>query len=174
MNRSELEERLNLRVGATIFPEQDQAIERVLNELKERCPTQFILLADISGQLVSTSGERGPIDLVALSSLIAGDMAASQEIAKMTGQYQNYQMVLRECPQSNSFIVEAGRYLVLFVRVSTDVPIGWARLLIQETGRQIAEIMSITPDQVDDLSLGLSEQNLSDAVGDALDSLWAG
>ena len=31
MNREELEERLNLRVGATIFPAQDQAIERVLN-----------------------------------------------------------------------------------------------------------------------------------------------
>ena len=174
MDKSELEGQLNLRVGATIFPSQDQAIERVLVDLKEHCPAQFILVADVSGQLVSTQGERGPADLVALSALIAGDLAASQEIARLTGQYQSHQLVLREGQMSSTFLVEAGRFLVLFVRVSSEVPLGWARLMILEAGRQIGEIMAAPPDLVEEMHLDLGEKNLSDAVGDLLDSMWAG
>lgn len=179
MQTDNLHDQLNLRVGVTIYPSQDKAIDLALAALQERCPAQFILLADTSGQLVSTQGERGALDLVALSSLIAGDLAASQEIARLTGQYQNCQLVLREGRQSNSFIVEVGRYLVLFVRVSTDVPLGWARLLIQETSAQIAEIMAATPDLADEMSReagieDISKAGFSDAVGDALDSLWTG
>ena len=109
--------------GVTLFPSQDQAIDRVLNELKQKCPAQFVLLAEVSGQIISALGERGEINLVALGSLVAGDLAASQEIARLTDQYQNYQLILREGPKTNTFISEAGSHLVLFVRVDRETPI---------------------------------------------------
>ena len=164
---------LRLRVGITIYPSHDKAIERVLNELLQHCPARFVLLADSSGLIVSTQGERGNIELVSLASLVAGDMAASQEIARLTGQYQTSQMILREGAKINSFISEAGRYLILFVQVPADVPLGWARVLVREASRQLGEIVTAPADQVDKLDLGLGDKQMSDLAADALDSMWA-
>jgi hypothetical protein len=109
---------------------------------------------------------------VALGSLVAGDLAASQEIARLTDQYENYQLILREGPKANTFICEAGSHLVLFVRVDKEVPIGWARLLIHETSRQLAEVVAAPPAEVAKLDLGLDDDKLSAMFGDGLDSIW--
>jgi hypothetical protein len=163
-------ENVNLRVGVVIYPEQDQAMDAVLDELKERLPAQFILLADASGQLVSFVGERISGDLTALASLIAGDLAASQEIARLTGHYETFQLVLREGKAANTFLIEAGKSLVMFVQVAADVPLGWARLLIRDAGGSIGRIVASPPKFLPEIDLG--ERPLADAVADALDDLW--
>ncbi|NMB88357.1 MAG: hypothetical protein GYA17_08340 [Chloroflexi bacterium] len=163
---------LRLRVGITIYPAHDRAIERVLADLMQRCPAQFVLVTDVSGLIISTQGDRGGVELVGLASLVAADLAASQEIARLTGQYQSYQLILREGSKTNTFISEAGHYLVLFTQVGTEVPLGWARFLIREASCRLEEIISTPPDQMGSLDLGLGEKQLSDVVGDALDAMW--
>jgi predicted regulator of Ras-like GTPase activity (Roadblock/LC7/MglB family) len=163
---------INLRIGVSIYPSQDKAIDKVLGDLLERCPAQFILVTDTSGLIVSAKGERGAIDVVALGSLIAGDLAASQEIARITGQYQNYQFVMREGTKVTTLISEAGRYLVLFVQISADVPMGWARILIREASRQLSEIMEQPPDNTENLDLGLDDEKLANLIGDSFDAMW--
>jgi len=166
------DETVNLPGGVTLFPGQDKALDAILDDLKDKCPALFILLAHTSGQIISLKGERGKADLVALGSLVAGDLAASQEIARLTEQYQNYQMTLREGTQSNAFITEAGQYTVLYVRIDKEVPLGWARLLIKEASRQVAEVIAAKPEELQDLDLGLTEERLSSLVGDDLNSIW--
>lgn len=163
----------HLRSGMKIYASQDRAIERALSELYERCPAQFLMVTDSSGLLISVHGDRGKIDLIGLGSLIAGDLAASKEIARFTDQYQSYQMVLREGQNSLTVITEAGHYLVLFAQVSSNVPMGWARLLIRETARRLAEIVESPPEDAEHIDLGI-EDNLTDLFDSALDNLWNG
>jgi hypothetical protein len=99
-------------------------------------------------------------------------MAASQEIARVTGQYQHFQFSLREGLAANTFIAEAGRHLVLFVQVARDVPLGWARMLITETGHRLEALMSSQPDDVNDVSVDLGDEDLADWLDDALGTLW--
>ncbi len=165
---------ISLGSGITIFPSHEKALDKILVELADRCPAPFILLAEVSGQLVSVQGERGDQDLVALASLVAGDLAASQEIARLTGEYKSYQLILREGQKFNTFISEAGRHLILFVQVARDVPLGWGRLLIQEAARQISEVLTTPAEDVDTLKLGLEGDKLSDLVEDAFDAMWTG
>ena len=162
---------ITLRTGITIFPSQAKAMDQVLSELAERCPATFILLSDVSGMLVTSKGDRDKRHLFALAALVAGDLAASQEIARMTGEYKSCQLVLREGEKFNSFIAEAGLFLVVFVLVSREVPLGWARLLIQETARQIAETVATPADEVASLRIGFDDENLQDIIGDAFDTL---
>ncbi len=161
-----------LRNGLTIYPNQIEVMDEVLADLQQRCPAKFILLTDTSGLIVSSRGETGTTDLVGLGSLIAGDLAASQEIARITGQYQNYELVLRVGPHSTSLISEAGRSLVLFVQISSDVPLGWARILISEASRKLAQVMENPPDQAESFDLDLGNSSLADLIGDSLDSMW--
>lgn len=112
----------SLRSGLTIYPSQDKLISQTLVELKQKLPAHLIVLVDVTGQVVSAQGEQQNVDLVSLGSLIAGDLAASQEIARLTGQYQDNQMVLREGQNFHTFIIEAGMHLALLVQVPDSVP----------------------------------------------------
>ncbi len=145
----------------TVMPPHHQAMERIVEELMQRGPAQFALVVETGGFLLMAAGQPRTEELSALASLVAGDMAASQEIAHRTGQFQRYQLTLREGPGANSFLAEAGPDLILFVQVSSDVPIGWARLLIQEAGRQLAEVLATPADEVGNLDLGLREAKLA-------------
>jgi predicted regulator of Ras-like GTPase activity (Roadblock/LC7/MglB family) len=161
-------------VDVILYPGHDQAIRQVLAELALKCPAQFLLLAGVSGQPIAYEGEKGRAKLSALGALLAGDLAASQEIARLTDQYQSYQLILREGRQSNIFLCEAGPYMILFARVDHEVPLGWARILIRESCRQLSDIASARPDELGSLELGLHEENLSALIGDKLDSIWSG
>ncbi len=167
-------ELLNLHTGLIIHQSQYKVIDQLLIDLAHICPAQFVLLTDTNGQFVSARGDLGGLDLVALSSLVASDIAASSEIARIIGQYQKTQLVLREGELINTFIVEAGSYLVLFVQVSSTLPLGWARMLIMETSRKLAAAISMLPEKVPELKLGVRGEKLNNAVDDALDSLWTG
>ncbi len=163
---------INLPSRVTIYPSQDRAIDRILSNLMERCPAQYALIAEVSGQLVFVQGDRDLADPVVLASLIAGDMAASQEIARVTGQYQHFQFVLREGLMSNTFIAEAGEYLILFVQVAKDVPLGWARMVINEASHKLEEVMSSTPKDAKNIKIDIKQDGLTEWVDDALNSLW--
>ncbi len=175
---------LQLRSGLTIYPSQDRAIDAVLRALAEKTPARFILLADISGQIISVRGDRSQVsEPVALGSLVAGDLAASREISRQLGEYRSYQMVLREGSSSHTFIVEAGPYMVMLVQVGSDVPLGWARMVIRQAAEQLAKIVDELPAELkaqpqaaeDVLAESLSgSEDISDLFGDALNSLWSG
>ncbi len=175
---------LQLRSGLTIYPSQDRAIDALLGDLSEKVPARFILLADISGQIISVRGDRSQVaEPVALGSLVAGDLAASREIARLLGEYRSYQMVLREGTSSHTFIVEAGPYMVMLIQVASDVPLGWARMVIRKAAEQLAAIVDALPEELknqpQESSPALEEalnsgEDISDLFGDALNSLWSG
>jgi predicted regulator of Ras-like GTPase activity (Roadblock/LC7/MglB family) len=163
----------NLRSGITLFPAHDNAMDLILADLVQHIPARFVLLTDVTGQVILAQGERGQSDLVALGSLVAGDLAASQEIARLTGEYQNYQMILREGETIHTFISEAGRYLILLVQVSSSVPLGWARILIREAVLRLADVVASLPEDLEESDLGLKKEDLSaELIGQALDDLW--
>ncbi len=161
-------------VDVILYPGHDKAFRKVLVECAQKCPVQFLLLAGVSGQPIAFEGEQNNINLAALGALLAGDLAASQEIARLTNQYQSYQMILREGRESTFLLSEAGPYMILFARVDHEVPLGWARILILETCRRLADIASARPDELGSLDLGLHEERLSALIGDRLDSIWNG
>jgi predicted regulator of Ras-like GTPase activity (Roadblock/LC7/MglB family) len=158
--------------GLSLSPSQDKIINRILSDLLEKCPAQFILLAELSGQIISVQGESGNTDLIALGALVAGDQAASQEIARLTDQYQHTQLIFREGPETTSFITEAGDRMVLYMRIHKEVPMGWARLIILEASRKLAEVTSMPPVDVEKKDLQLSDEKLDTLIGDGLDSIW--
>lgn len=170
-----------LRSGTSILPSQDKAFHDLLSELLQQLPAKFMMLVDVAGQVVVAKGEHSNINLVMLGSLVAGDLAASQEIARLTNEYQDYQIVLREGQESHTFIAEAGNYLALFVQVSHDVPLGWARMLITKASKQLEEIMrenEPSQEEVAELeyematALEEADDDLSELFGDALDDMW--
>jgi predicted regulator of Ras-like GTPase activity (Roadblock/LC7/MglB family) len=164
------ENKVTLHAGVSIFPSQAKAMDRVVSELAERSLTAFVLVTDVSGQLVTSKGDSDKRHLLALAALVAEDLAAGQEIGRITGEYKSCQLALREGEKFNTFIAEAGLFLVVFILLAREVPLGWARMLIQEAARHIAEIISTPSDEISNLKIGLDDENLQNIIGDAFDT----
>lgn len=162
-----------LRCGLILYPSQDQAIDKVLSSLMEKIPARYILLADSSGQVISVSGKREQADPVALGALVASDMAASQEMAHLTGEVQNFNMILREGSEVNTWIINAGLHLVLMFKVSSDVPLGWTRLVIRRAAELIANIADApVEEEPSEPDLDLDQLSFSDEIDKSLEELW--
>ena len=175
MQRNTGQELHKLRCGVTILPEQSEAFARLTTELLTQVPANLVLLVDVAGQVVMTKGSHDNVDLIMLGSLVAGDLAASQEIARLTNQYQDYQIVLREGENFNTFIIEAGDYLALLVQVEREVPLGWARMVIKRMGQSLAQVMEnaeLSAETEAAFILDDPNDELSDLFGEALDDLW--
>lgn len=162
-----------LRCGLLLYPSQDQAIDKVLTSLMEKIPALYILLADSSGQVISVSGKREQGDPVALGALVASDMAASQEMAHITGEFQHCQMILREGPEVNTWIVNAGPHLVLMFKVSTTVPLGWTRIVIRRAAELIAKIADAPVEEdVTEPGIEIEQIDFTDQIDKSLEELW--
>ncbi len=164
-----------LSTGLMLFSRHAQAIDRVLEDLRRKVPAKLAMIVSRDGQFVSASREGGrDLDLVALGSLIAGDLAASQRIAELTGIYEEHQVVLREGRDGLVLVSDAGPHLVLFILAPGHVPVGWLRLLGLEAGRLLAQIAATTSAGQVPADVHLDEKSLADQFDQALGDLWQG
>jgi len=63
---------------------------------------------------------------------------------------------------------------LLLAIVPGQVPLGWARILIKETARQIGEIIHTPVSDLELLSLGLDDEKLTDIYEESLNNIWNG
>ncbi len=167
-------ERRNGDARNFLTPSQSNAINGILSALVERIPARFTLLVSQTGQAITSLGETKDCNLATLGVLIASDYAASQEIARITGELRNYQMVLREGDRSHNFIVDAGSSLIIYVQVSSEIPLGWARMQIRDAAYMLEQATSQSNDNEIREDLDLSSREALDLFGQALDDLWTG
>lgn len=153
-----------------ISTEQDRGISDALNKLKKQAPARLVLLADRNGQTIYNSeNNQGQVELAAL---LAGDLAASEEMARLMHSQEDQLLILREGQNQHSYVAKVGGYLVLFVQLSGDVPLGWSRLIVQEAVQEILEIFAKNPVQEVHSEPSLNGHNVQESVNEALDSLW--
>ena len=160
--------------GLMLLPQHAEAIDRLLAELCRKVPSRLGVVLARDGQFIAAQGEAcGQVDLVSLGALIAGDHAASQAIAQLTGGYEEFQSAVREGKKHNLLVIDAGPHLVLFVLAAADVPVGWVRLLTMEAARRLAKIAQTMPGDPGGEAWGAGEADISDQVDQALRDLWS-
>lgn len=163
---------VRLRGGLHLSVQQMQEIQAEAAHLASMVPARYILIVDTSGQVVCNFGDDDQTDLAVLGSLIAADLAASQEIARLTGDYQEFQMILREGSRTHIAISEAGRNLAILIAFPASTSIGWARKLIQASTREISQIATAkTPASLPEMD-EVATDELPDLYKDALDKIW--
>jgi len=160
------------RSGLILTKDQLEQIAMILTKMVDTIPAKFILLVENSGQIVQFQGDFGNTDTAILGSLIAADLAASQEIARLSGEYQDFQMILREGEKTHIIISEAGKSLTFLVAFRRDVPLGWARKLIQISAREIADVNNQIFENPLENENEATKGDLPDLFNDALDQIW--
>ena len=155
-----------------ITAKQQQKMQSLGDKLKKETPADLVFVADRNGQVIASSGEFDRDKLGELGALLAGDLAANEEIARIIGSKQDNQLILRENEVEHSFISEAGEYLILFVLTSSQVPLGWARLLIQQVSKELAASVESSDNGHKGVEVDLGAEGIGQDLSDNIDSLW--
>lgn len=79
----------------TLFEQDFRAIDQVLNHLLEKTSALSVHLVDRSGQLITTAGDAGDVDVTAFASLVAADFTANAELSSLLGD-RNVDAVVNE------------------------------------------------------------------------------
>jgi predicted regulator of Ras-like GTPase activity (Roadblock/LC7/MglB family) len=69
----------------TLFEQDFRAIDQVLSHLLEKTTALSVHLVDRSGQLITTAGLVGDLDVTAFASLVAADFTANAELSSLLG-----------------------------------------------------------------------------------------
>ncbi len=163
---------MRLTGGMSIIPSQEELIDNILSSQLEKSQARLILLIDTSGQVISFHGERGNIDLVALGALTASDLAASEEIARISNLYQENQMVIRQGSKMNTIVYDINHNLILLYIVPATVPLGWVCYLVRDSSAQIKEALTKIQNNAESRMFESSNENLHELINNALDQVW--
>jgi predicted regulator of Ras-like GTPase activity (Roadblock/LC7/MglB family) len=140
-----------------------EAIEAVLDQLLGKIPSCSLLLADISGRLISVRNAGKRFNPTNLAALTAGNMAATAEIAKQIGENQPFQLLFHEGEAHNIYLSDVAGCFLLAVVFDTSVQIGVVRLFTRQAVKALQKLTEELRKQ--QASVGVS---VDDQFGDAL------
>jgi len=112
-------------------------IEGVLAHLQKRAQAMCILLADISGQLISMQGQMSDRNATILATLTAGNMAATAEMARRIGEETPFKLLFHEGEWQNIYLSNVGDSFLLAVVFDKKVQIGLVRLFTRQAVKQL-------------------------------------
>jgi predicted regulator of Ras-like GTPase activity (Roadblock/LC7/MglB family) len=114
--------------------------EQVTVNLRRTTDAECVILADISGQLVSVHGGLQEGDPTTVAALAAGDMAAMAELSSQIGEKNPSGSFLHEGKHKSIYLHNVADRFILIVVFHTDRLVGMVRLFARHAAEKIQEL----------------------------------
>ena len=115
-------------------------IDYILSHLAEKAHTDSIVLADISGQVVSIQGIMDEGTPAVVAALAAGDVAAMSELSKRIGEDDPHGSFFHEGETKSIYLHNIAGSFILIVIFRAETPIGLVRLFAKRAVEQLLPI----------------------------------
>lgn len=126
-----------------IYEEDLIQLEKSLGGLQEEANARFVFLIDRSGQQLGCVGDTEALDTTSLSSLTAGNVAATEGLAQLIGE-TNFASLFHEGKRDNLHITLINQDAILLVAFDERSSLGLVRLRVAQAtetiGSTLAEI----------------------------------
>jgi predicted regulator of Ras-like GTPase activity (Roadblock/LC7/MglB family) len=125
-----------------LHPEEYERIREVIARLRSECNAKMVFLIDKNGQSICAQGETDAIDVTALASLAAGNVAATDSLARLIGE-KEFSILFHEGERDNLHIsVVAGR-VILVVIFDERSSLGLVRLRVKRGSTDLRTVLEI-------------------------------
>jgi predicted regulator of Ras-like GTPase activity (Roadblock/LC7/MglB family) len=116
----------------------EDCLERLLTRSRAIC----VLLADITGQLISERGKDKELNTTALAAVTASNVAATEEIARQLGEPAPFSYLLHEGQRRHIYISSVGQTFLLVIIFDEMTPIGLVRIFARLAVNELFELVS--------------------------------
>ena len=130
----------NLSPSLVMYEEEVRRIQTVADRLQQDSRARAILVVDKNGQLIAASGSAQELDTTSLSSLVAGNVAATGGIAKLINE-EEFTGQFHEGKGISVHMTIVGRRVILVVLFDKNTTHGLVRLRVKKASVELESIL---------------------------------
>src|SRR5437773_12413764 len=125
-----------------MYEEEFQQIRVILQKLKEDSNAKMVFLVDKNGQQIAYNGDINNLDTTSLASLTAGNVAATDGLARLIGE-KEFSVLFHEGERDNIHISIVGRRVILVVIFDERSSLGLVRLRVKKGSSELSAILDV-------------------------------
>src|SRR6184192_4527148 len=119
-----------------MYDEEFQQISAVCERLAREANTKIVFLVDKNGQLIASIGATENLDTTSLASLTAGNVAATDGLAKLIGE-KEFSILFHEGERDNIHISLVAQRVILVVIFDDRSSLGLVRLRVKKASQEL-------------------------------------
>jgi predicted regulator of Ras-like GTPase activity (Roadblock/LC7/MglB family) len=125
-----------------LHPEEYERIRDLMGRLRGECNAKVVFLVDKNGQQLAAVGEIEALDTTALASLAAGNVAATDSLARLIGE-KEFSILFHEGERDNLHISVVGGKVILVVIFDERSSLGLVRLRVKRCSTDLKTILDV-------------------------------
>ena len=122
-----------------MYDEEYQQIKDILQRLQVDSNSKIVFLVDKNGQQIAVQGDMRGVDATSLASLTAGNVAATDGLAKLIGE-KEFSILFHEGEKDNLHISIIGGRVILVVIFDSRSSLGLVRLRVKKASDELNKI----------------------------------
>jgi predicted regulator of Ras-like GTPase activity (Roadblock/LC7/MglB family) len=119
-----------------MYEEEYLQIREILGRLQSDSNSKFVFLVDKNGQQIASSGDMQGVDATSLASLTAGNVAATDGLAKLIGE-KEFSILFHEGEKDNIHISLVAKRVILVVIFDERSSLGLVRLRVKKASQEL-------------------------------------
>lgn len=135
-----------LNQSMVIYEEEFERISSVLARLWVDANAKIVFLVDKNGQQLAAKGDLDKVDTTSLASLTAGNVAATDGLARLIGE-KEFSILFHEGERDNIHISIVGQRLILVVIFDERSSLGLVRLRVRKAAAELEEVLAQMADK---------------------------
>ena len=125
-----------------MFEEEYQQIKEILQRLQVDSNSKIVFLVDKNGQQIAVQGDMRGVDATSLASLTAGNVAATDGLAKLIGE-KEFSILFHEGERDNIHISLVAQRVILVVIFDEKSSLGLVRLRVKKASQELERTFEV-------------------------------
>lgn len=124
-----------------IFEEDFWKISKKLEKLLQETNSRAVILIDKAGQVITSVGEMGELDLASFATLSAADFAATSQLATLIGE-ETFSTIFHQGENFGIYISLVADKLILAIVFDKKTTLGLVRIKSVQTSKELELIIN--------------------------------
>ena len=124
-----------------LYEEEFERISAILGRLWVDANAKIVFLVDKNGQQIAAKGNLEQVDATSLASLTAGNVAATDGLARLIGE-KEFSILFHEGERDNIHISIVGQRLILVLIFDERSSLGLVRLRVRKAAAELEEVLN--------------------------------
>ena len=155
-----------------MYEEEFERIKHLLNRLRIDASAKIVFLVDKNGQQIAGAGEVDSVDTTSLASLTAGNVAATDGLAKLIGE-KEFSILFHEGRKDNIHISIVGQRLILVVIFDERSSLGLVRLRVRKISADIERVLSEMEVKAQEVGSAEATSPFAEITDEDIDALFS-
>ena len=124
-----------------LYEEEFERISAILGRLWVDANAKIVFLVDKNGQQIAAKGNLDQVDATSLASLTAGNVAATDGLARLIGE-KEFSILFHEGERDNIHISIVDQRLILVLIFDERSSLGLVRLRVRKAAAELEEVLT--------------------------------